>query len=90
MQPFKRPQSQSRSDADANGFIDQPAKRPCTQIGAFVNAHTEISKRENIDQLYLDALGDISDEIRFAVKCVNRDAGLEASIIQIQRKINSQ
>jgi hypothetical protein len=82
MHQFKRSQSQIVSDVDINGSIDQSAKRPCTKANASMNTHTETSNRDNISQLYLDALGDISDEIRFAVKCIDRDAGLEASIIQ--------
>jgi hypothetical protein len=41
---------------------------------------SENSNTPNVRQALLDALGDISDEIRFAVKCIDRHAGDEASM----------
>ena len=58
---------------NGNDGIDQPGKRPCPP------AETG-TKQESVNKIYMDALNDISDEIRFAVKCMDRAAGDETGL----------
>jgi len=63
-------------------------KRPHAEV-TDINTSFPASKRrspeekdsEAIRQGFLDALSDISDEIKFAVKCIDRAAGEETSTL---------
>ena len=69
MNPLKRVHSQS--DPHEEVRLNGKFKRP----------YGTSSKSDSISQVYMDALSDISDEIRFAVKCIDRAAGDETSLI---------
>ena len=74
MNPLKRNHSQSGSNEGITS-TNQPFKRPCSTPGE------ASSKSDSINQVYMNALSDISDEIRFAVKCIDRAAGDETSLL---------
>jgi hypothetical protein len=74
MNPLKRNHSQSGGNEEIT-LPNQPSKRPCSA--------TNGAKSDSINQVYMDALSDISDEIRFAVKCIDRSAGNETSLAPI-------
>jgi len=74
MNPLKRNHSQSGGNEGIT-LTNQPFKRPCSTAGE------ASSKSDSINQVYMDALSDISDEIRFAVKCIDRAAGDETSLL---------
>jgi hypothetical protein len=71
MNPLKRNQSDGNEGITTT---NQPSKRLCSIAGE------ASSKSDSINQIYMDALSDISDEIRFAVKCIDRAAGDETSL----------
>jgi hypothetical protein len=73
MSAMKRAHSQVISD-DIEGNYGMAVKRPCPPT-----EFSGKSKQDAINQAYIDALTDISDEIRFAVKCIDRAAGDETS-----------
>lgn len=73
MNPLKRNHSQSGGNEGIT-LTNQPFKRPCPAAGDASSAS------DGVSQVYMDALSDISDEIRFAVKCIDRAAGDETSL----------
>lgn len=73
MNPLKRDHSKSGGNEGIT-LTNQPFKRPCS------SAVAASTKSDTINQSYMDALSDISDEIRFAVKCIDRAAGDETSL----------
>lgn len=70
MNPLKRDHSKSGGNEEMI-LPNQPSKRLCSSAND--------AKSGSINQVYMDALSDISDEIRFAVKCIDRSAGNETS-----------
>lgn len=82
MSSLKRFHSQFVQSDGNNIDSDGPSvKRACPPIeNDVLSGH---SKPESINQVYMDCLSDISDEIRFAVKCIDRAAGDETSLATI-------
>ena len=85
MQELKRAHPATASDGTVL-ILGQPAKRPYSlTASADVMVDTE-----KINHAYLEAITDIADEIKFAMKCMERSAGEETSLASTQRVITSQ